>query len=619
MDENKNVSSGSVAKLKKIYGLFPVAAAFVALTIFSWRKWPDVLIDFGLQLYTPWQLTNGKILYRDVMHLAGGPFSQYFNALLFQVFGVSFTTLIVANLFLIAVLLFLLHHFFSKISDQITATSICLVVVLVFAFSEYLQIGNYNYVTPYTHETLHSLILSLGAILLFSRWLLRKSITAIFFAGCCFGLVFLTKPESFLALFASASAAFFFGFNQERFSRWLAKSATAFALGTAIPIGIAFAGFRSVENNFAAFQAIAWAWIPLFTTSAANNDFYRSTLGLDDIGPNLVLAGTQFLGYGFCLALCAWVSRRSPDRPQREKIFSLLIFAGLAIAAFTYKWFEGGRALLFFTPTIGALLFWLWKKVPARNCELIPAILWFVFAFVLLAKTGVHSRIWHYGFYLDMPATILAIYFVGWLLPGMLRRWNVHPGTFRLIVFCLLAIGTLRLVLISNNFYQAKTFAIGGGADKIFSYPARIDPTAPAMQAALNWIEKNSAEDATLAVLPEGVMLNYLSRRVNPTPYINVTFPVWQAFGEEEILSAFQKQNPDFIALVHRDASEYGVEFFGKTERYGLKTMRWINQNYTPVQLIGREPLQDGAFGIKILKLNKKNLSHNLREKFSSG
>jgi hypothetical protein len=30
--------------------------------------------------------------------------------------------------------------------------------------------------------------------------------------------------------------------------------------------------------------------------------------------------------------------------------------------------------------------------------------------------------------------------------------------------------------------------------------------------------------------------------------------------------------------------------------------MQWIDKNYRPVQLVGSEPLQNGLFGIKILK-----------------
>ena len=39
---------------------------FVALAFWSWRKWPDILIDFGHELYIPWQLASGKVLYKDI-------------------------------------------------------------------------------------------------------------------------------------------------------------------------------------------------------------------------------------------------------------------------------------------------------------------------------------------------------------------------------------------------------------------------------------------------------------------------------------------------------------------------------------------------------------------------
>jgi hypothetical protein len=596
-DENKNTPSRDVVKLKNFSGLILIAIAFIAMTILSWRKWPDILIDFGAQLYIPWRLSLGETLYRDVIYFAGGPFSQYFNAALFKIFGVSFTTLIVANLIIIALLLLLLYRFFLKISDQLTATAICLVIVFVFAFSEYLQVGNYNYVAPYAHEAVHGLVISIAAIVFFSNCFLRRSNVSISLAGICFGLVFMTKPDIFAALIATTIAAFFFHWLQERSIRKILKPLIYFLLCAAIPLAIAFFYFRSIESSSDAIRSVVWAWIPLLTTSAAQNVFYQSSLGLDDLVPNLILTVTQFFGYSFALILCAWASQNFASKTRSGKILSVLIFIGLLAAAFQYKWFEGARALLFFSPAVCAILIWSWRKAPEQNTHLVPAILWSVFGLALLAKMGAHCRFWHYGFYLAMPATVSAIYFVLWFLPRTLQRWNVHPTIFRAMIFCLLAIGTGRLVTMSAGFYSAKGYVVSHGPDKILSVSPRFDPTAPAMEAALNWIEENCPTNATLAALPEGVMLNYLSRRANPTAY-NFILPVWQEqFGEEIILAAYEKNPPDYVALIHRDASEFGFKFFGKTEAYGLKTLQWIN-----VHLIGHEPLQTGAFGIKIFK-----------------
>jgi hypothetical protein len=96
-------------------------------------------------------------------------------------------------------------------------------------------------------------------------------------------------------------------------------------------------------------------------------------------------------------------------------------------------------------------------------------------------------------------------------------------------------------------------------------------------------------------------MLNYLTRRDNPTPYVVVAFEVW-AFGETNMLAAYEKNPPDYIVLVQRDSSEYGVPYFGLQKGYGLDVMQWVRRNYKPVELIGSEPLQGGGFGIEILK-----------------
>src|SRR5580698_6278973 len=107
-------------------GLSLVGVVFLVLAALTWRKWPDPLIDFGTQLYIPWRLNEGAVLYRDLFYLGGGPVSQYFNALLFKIFGVSFSTLIAANLIFSAALLGFIYHRFLKASDVLTATMICL-------------------------------------------------------------------------------------------------------------------------------------------------------------------------------------------------------------------------------------------------------------------------------------------------------------------------------------------------------------------------------------------------------------------------------------------------------------------------------------------------------------
>jgi hypothetical protein len=97
-------------------------------------------------------------------------------------------------------------------------------------------------------------------------------------------------------------------------------------------------------------------------------------------------------------------------------------------------------------------------------------------------------------------------------------------------------------------------------------------------------------------------MVNYLSRRVNPTRY-----PVWlppeiEAFGQTNMASSFEQHSPDYVILLHRSVQEYGLKYFGQQPEYGLALMQWIRQNYDIVFQEGDPPLQSEHFGLQILK-----------------
>ncbi|MBU6409444.1 MAG: hypothetical protein KGR98_03555, partial [Verrucomicrobia bacterium] len=49
-------------------GLLIVAVVFFGLAALTWRKWPDIIVDFGAQLYIPWRLSRGAVLYRDLFY-----------------------------------------------------------------------------------------------------------------------------------------------------------------------------------------------------------------------------------------------------------------------------------------------------------------------------------------------------------------------------------------------------------------------------------------------------------------------------------------------------------------------------------------------------------------------
>jgi hypothetical protein len=99
------------------FGLALVTLVFVAELVLTWRRWGTVTGDFGIDLYISWRLSHGAVLYRDLYFFAGGPFSQYFDALLFKIFGVSVSTFVISNLAAVAITLAVLFRRFARAAD----------------------------------------------------------------------------------------------------------------------------------------------------------------------------------------------------------------------------------------------------------------------------------------------------------------------------------------------------------------------------------------------------------------------------------------------------------------------------------------------------------------------
>ncbi|HXR45966.1 MAG TPA: glycosyltransferase family 39 protein [Candidatus Limnocylindrales bacterium] len=582
-------------------GLAVVAVAFVVLAVVTWRKWPDVLVDFGLQLYLPWRICEGQVLYRDLHYLAGGPLSQYFNALLFKIFGVSFRTLIFANLAITAAMLVLIYRRFMAAADRWTATTICLGIVLVFAYNEYQVVGNYNYLAPYSHELFHGLVLSILAAAFLSDWVSKQQLRYVFAAGFCFGLVFLTKPEIFVALAAVAITAFALFYVSRGRRGFVAESAAVFLVAAVIPVLGFFLHFLSVEDWRASLYSTAFAWAPLWLTPVAQNHFYLWCTGLDTPVSHLREMAIHFFCVALLVALYARLFKRETGFGAKRTTQLVLMIPLLAAAAW-FNWLNCGASLPLLSLAACLLLCRNYQNLSVER-EMTFPLLWSVLGLVLLAKLGLFSRVWHYGFVLAMPAAITAIFLLFWLLPVLLeKKYDLDQRPFRLAVWLALVIGFGVLVHDSESWYTTKTLAVGQGGDRILAFDPRLNPGGAGVQLALEWIEKNVPRDGTLAVLPEGTTINYLSRRVNPTPCLDWTPTVLTAFGQAGMTAAFEKTPPDYIFLVERDTAEFGVGYFGHSPGYGVDLMQWIGKNYQPVYQIGQEPLRSGLFGIEILK-----------------
>ena len=578
------------------------ALVFAALVWWSWRKWPDPVIDFGRELYLPWQITRGQILYRDLASLFG-PLSPYVNALWFRLFGTSLLTLAICNMAIFAATVAGIHRLLRTSTDRLTASAGCLVTLLLFGFSQYVAVGNYNFVAPYSHEATHGFALSVAALSSLHHAIAAGRPVFWAIAGVSFGLVLLTKPETSLAA-AAGIAAICIGATMlgGRNQRALTRGMMLLLGSSAVAPLLFFLYFAAHMPAADAVWATAGAWTAAVTPGIANNLFYVRSMGLDEPVENGLRVLLTFAGFAIFVAAAVAVSSVRNQRVLRVSRVALLVAMIVVLRQGT---FPRALPLIALAGLLAAsLLFHRARHDRDAGLRLLPLVGWSAFALVLLAKLGLNPRIVHYGFYLALPAATVAVVLLVWLIPHVLeqRRSVAVARSFRQIACWTLAAAAAPYLGSSNWWYQTKVLPVGSGADQFLASAAPGQWQGAAVRDALQDLDRLAAAGATIAVLPEGVMLNYLLRRDSPLRVINLMPPELVAFGEDDILRSLTSEPPDFIVLVHRDTSEYGYPPFGTDRSYGLRTLTWIEAQYRRLRVIGQDPTINDGIGVVILQ-----------------
>ena len=196
-----------------------ICIAFLGMVFMTLGKWSELLIDYGVQVYIPWQLSMGKVLYQDI-HYFIGPLSSYVHSFLFQIFGPGILVLNVFNLLIIIILALLIFNIFKSVSNEMTGVLTSLTFLFIFAFGQYSILGISNFVSPYHYELTHGIFLSFFALSIFRQYLESPELRKIFILGTISGLIFLSKFEVFLAFIISLGVGsfilLFFGKNDYR-------------------------------------------------------------------------------------------------------------------------------------------------------------------------------------------------------------------------------------------------------------------------------------------------------------------------------------------------------------------------------------------------------------------
>ncbi len=574
-----------------------LAATFAGMAALTWQKWVDPVVDFGQQLEISRAVSQGSFLYRDVVSFHG-PLSPYLQAALLLVFGTSIRTIVAFNLLVIAALAFLLFRLLDEAAGRFAATAATMFFLAVFPFGQYTPASTYNYVAPYAAEIPHGLLLGLLAVLFAARVAGTGGALSAALAGLSTGLCFLTKAETFVAA-AGAATVVMAGAVLSSRDRAM-RLVLPFLGGLLFPPAAAAGLFAAALPLREALLAALGPWPPIVSGKASGLALYRWVSGTADVAGSLATDAvwtTLLLGV-FGLA-AAW-ARKTP--PGRTPPGFALAFGGLGIfLATTYRsplWFEAARPLPFLLVVAALWLLLRPRGFLRGGAPSAREVLWLsfaLFAFLLLLKTPLASRFYHYGQFLSMPGAVLAAAALLGPAAEAIARSGGNARLFRTVAGGTLALFAAVAVARTHAMGLQRTCAVGEDANSFLA-----DDRGCAVEAVRGELLERARPGQTLAVLPEGALLNFLTGLREPTRFITLMPTEAAVWGEETITEEFRKQPPDWVVLIHKDTSEFGARFFGRDYLTGLGAL--VASRYEPVALWGDEPFSGEGFGVKLLK-----------------
>lgn len=592
-----------------------ILGVFAAMLAVSWRRWTSPIADSGREMDLPLRLLEGETLYRDV-HYLYPPLSPYFNALLYRVFGPHLDVLHACGLIsaiLITVLIYRIARRLLSVEEAAIAT---IGVVLWCLFK---PAG--NLISPYSFAALYATVFGLGSLLLTlryaetvergegdTRWLLLG-------VGVLMGLCAVTKQEYAIAAAAAmvgTSAMLRRGSPKAIFKdlSWVALPAAVIAT----PVyGWLFAklGWKLLVEDCHLF----YTYLPpsLVYYNAFRTGLDRPLFSLTQIAGAVAVILT-------IVSEIILISDRT--RKTHRRAVTVLISAVVGIVLIKLivgKDWDGSpmRALpliLFLILTVevwnavrigGAPRLKLFPPAAASSMSLFTIA---VYSIAILARVALRAPSGGAfgGFFLPTPL-IVAFYLLLRVLPYSIERWSGEAAAARrarLTAFVMLALLLTATAIVFGVRYR-RNFTVDIMAARGHLYAPRVSGLQ--IKETLRFIETRTAPGETIAVLPEGSDLAFLTgRRVRLRHQIMIPGMMDQA-EEQKTVAQLDHERVRYVFLLNRPMKEFGLEAFGRDFYPALGA--FLRENYQVESVFGAGGDEDVEIGnreffIKILKRN---------------
>ena len=555
--------------------LFVVLACFVIFAWISWGKLNHPIIDYGREVETSARLLAGEALYRDV-NCNYGPLAYYANALALLIFGHHLEVLYGVSLSL-ALAATLLVYYLGKRLTGAPWSALCTLCVLIYCI---FSLVLFNFTTPYSYGGVYATVLCLLAFTALERYGNSGKIGWLMTAAIACGLAGVSKQEYGVA----ALAGLLIGINV-RFSQNLRTRLRHSALV------IVVAGICVLLPFAAIAQQIGWEELhsSLVPSAAMLSVLKKSRLFQVSPTETLIKWIVSFSAFAAVsliiwfwivvvrsLSQHKWFSKLKGFRTLLELLltstFSWLSLAGVELIivflAQNLDYFPGSiRGYIFplneMHWAIPILVGWFalrWSQLlRVRQAPLLWSLL--IFSLVLNSRW-----LFHIGFYGLYATSVILLFFA--LLYHLSLQTGKSKLVWRYLLICLLVGSMMNLVKFGQYRYPVHS-----------SYGTFYTPHSDLALALNQTIDTINASRAnSVLVIPEGVILNFLTATHSPSPettFLPSALPTSDA--ERDFVEQMQANPPELIVYVKRNYEQWGYQTYAE---FNPIVDRWITHEH---------------------------------------
>lgn len=514
---------------------------FLLAVIFAYAHQGNLIIDCGREVYIPTQILSGKLLYKDVFNIYG-PFSYMFNAGLFKTFGINLNVLYLSGCICAFVIVSLIY----KISREFLSQYLSFAIGVFTITTGVLAPNLFNYIFPYSYGMLYGLV-----AFLISIWFLLKYekkpdetislYTSCLFAGLCIASKYDFIPFVIVILYASLRVKRL-NFKELYYTVLTLLFVPAFCFGILLIEGVTP---HAIIHSLKLLKVMAGTQTLKYFYQTQGVYFHPKTIGF---------LASNFIKTLLPLALFLYGLK------SIRKITHILI---LIISLFLIVLWTNPASFAFLPILILILTILRFKDFGQNR----PLAILTLSAITLSLKSFWGLATLNYGLFF-ISFELIALFA---LTLNLFKDKNINQKPLGIYILIIALIFGLQNFMV----LRTKTQVISSKNGQIYT----DNNLFPATTELINYINTNTKNTDTIAIYPEGSMINFLTNRKSDD-YFTSLIPLYiETFGEENIIKYFDKHKPNYIIFNNWDTSNY--YFHHICNDYAIGFCGFVATNYT--------------------------------------